>query len=299
MEPVMNEVDTRKGDIAIGATLVLAGIAVVLDRAGVFHWRDQWTLWPLILGGIGLARLLQSAPGEPKQGLLFLTAAAWLLLGETGRVSLEESWPIAVIALGLIVALNGGTRRRWRMPQPPQPPGGPADATQVGRRHRHRHGHNRTLSPLAVVGTWIAIVVALQVSGVRSFREANPSDGDRVRVVSVMARSEHISQATAFQGADVTNVMGRSELDLHNATMAPGANATVHVFSAMGAVVLRVPPTWTVETGSVTALGGVRDERFGVRDERDSPLERDDTVGPAPRLVLRGLVMFGRLTITS
>jgi hypothetical protein len=292
MERVMNELDTRKGDIVIGATLVLAGIAVVLDRAGVFHWRDQWTLWPLILGGIGLARLLQSVPGEPKQGLLFLTAAGWLLLGETGWVSLEESWPIAVIALGLIVALNGGTRRRWRMPQPPmppQPPGGPVDPTQV-RRGRRRHRHEHSLSPLAVVGTWIAIVVALQVSGVRSFSEANASD--RVRVVSVMARSEHISQATAFRGADITNVMGRSELDLHNATIASGANATVHVFSAMGAVVLRVPPTWTVETGSVTALGG-------VRDERDSPLERDDTAGPAPRLVLRGLVMFGRLTITS
>ena len=44
-----------------------------------------------------------------------------------------------------------------------------------------------------------------------------------------MARSEHISQATAFQGADITNVMGRSELDLHNATMAPGANATADI----------------------------------------------------------------------
>jgi hypothetical protein len=296
MEPVMNEVDTRKGDIAIGATLVLTGIAVVLDRAGVLHWRDQWTLWPLILGGIGLARLLQSVPGQPRQGLLFLTAAGWLLLGESGWVSLEESWPIAVIAFGLIVALNGGTRRRWRMPEPPQPPGGPMDPTQV-RRARRRHRHEHSLSPLAVVGTWIAIVVALQVSGVRSFNVANASD--RVRVVSVMARSEHISQATAFQGADITNVMGRSELDLHNATMAPGANATVQVFSAMGAVVLRVPPTWTVDAGSVTALGGIRDERSGVRDERDTPLERDDAAGPAPRIVLRGLVMFGRLTITS
>jgi hypothetical protein len=81
--------------------------------------------------------------------------------------------------------------------------------------------------------------------------------------------------------------------------MAPGANATVQVVSAMGAVVLRVPPTWTVDAGSVTALGGIRDERSGVRDERDTPLERDDAAGPAPRIVLRGLVMFGRLTITS
>lgn len=289
----MNEVDTRKGDIVIGTTLVLAGIAVALDRAGVFQWRDQWTLWPLILGGIGLARLLQSVPGEPKQGLLFLTAAGWLLFAQTGWVSLEDTWPVAVIALGLIVALNGGTRRRWRMPQPH---GGAPDPTQAAsepfeqRWKRGRPRHERSLSPLAVVGTWIAIVVALQVSGVRSFNGANASD--RVRVVSVMARSEHISGATAFQGADITNVMGRSELDLLNATLAPGANATVHVFSAMGAVVVRVPPTWTVETGSVAALGG-------VRDDRDSPIERDDTAGPAPRLVLRGLVMFGRLTITS
>ena len=288
----MNEVDTRKGDIVIGATLVLAGIAVVLDRAGVFHWRDQWTLWPLILGGIGLARLLQSVPGEPKQGLLFLTAAAWLLIAEAGWVSLEESWPIIVIALGLMVALNGGTRRRWRMPPPP---GVPEDPTRVRRGRRHRH--DRSLSPLAVVGTWIAIVVAFQVSGGRSLSDATASD--RVRVVSVMARSEHVSRATAFQGADITNVMGRSELDLHDATMAPSANATVHVFSAMGAVVVRVPPTWAVETGAVTALGGVRDDRGGVRDERDTPVERDDTAGPAPRLVLRGLVLFGRLTITS
>ena len=124
-ETVMNDVDTckgnvdtRKGNIVIGAMLVLTGLAIVLDRAGVFHWRDQWTLWPLILGGIGLARFLQSPPGEPKQGLLFLTAAVWLFLGEGGWVSLEDSWPIAVIAFGVIVALNGGTTAcggRWRI----------------------------------------------------------------------------------------------------------------------------------------------------------------------------------------
>ena len=130
MEPVMNDVndvDARKGkgNIVIGAMLVLTGLAIMLDRAGVFHWRDQWTLWPLILGGIGLARFLQSVPGEPKQGLLFLTAAAWLFLGEAGWVSLADSWPIAIIALGLIVALNGGTRRRrWHIPQPAWRTGG-------------------------------------------------------------------------------------------------------------------------------------------------------------------------------
>jgi hypothetical protein len=146
------------------------------------------------------------------------------------------------------------------------------------------------LSPLATIGVWIAVVVALQVSGFRSFSADNADD--RVRVVSVMGRSEHISRATAFQGADVTNVMGRSGLDLSDAALAPGASATVHVFSMMGAVVMRVPRTWTVDTGALSALGN-------VRDERGTPPEAEATASPAPRLVLRGFVMFGRLTITS
>ncbi len=136
-----------------------------------------------------------------------------------------------------------------------------------------------------MLGIWIAVVVGLQVSGMSGMRSfsSDASAGDRVRVVSVMGRSEHTSRATAFQGADVTNVMGRSELDLRDATLAPGANATVHVFSAMGAVVLRVPPTWTVDTGAISAIGGVRDERFTLP-------EAEAAAGPAPRLVLRGLV---------
>ena len=104
---------------------------------------------------------------------------------------------------------------------------------------------DRPLSPLATAGIWIAIIVGLQVSGmsgIRSFTEAG--SGERVRVVSVMGKSEHTSRATAFQGGNITNVMGRSELDLQEATLAPGAEATVHVFSAMGSVVLRVPLPW-------------------------------------------------------
>jgi hypothetical protein len=283
----MNDVsdgEPRSANIVVGATLVLTGMAVIVDRAGLFSWRDQWTLWPLILGGVGLARYLQSPRGAPKQGLLLLTAAVWLFLAEAGLVALEESWPIAIIAFGLIVALNGGRRRRRG------PVFDKTDAPMTAPHFTRKHRHDRSLSPLGVVGIWIAVVVALQVSGVRTF-DASSADG-RVRVVSVMSRSEHVSRATAFEGADITNVMGRSELNLLDASLSPGDGASVHVFSAIGTVILRVPSAWTVDTGAISAFGGIRDDRL-------RPAESEITAGPPPRLVLRGVMAFGRLTITN
>lgn len=283
----VNDVDPPrgKGNIVIGVMLVLTGVAVMLDRSGVLTLRGHFTLWPIILGGIGLARFLQTRPGEPKQGLVFLTVAAWLALAEAGWVTFADSWPIVIIVLGIMVAFNGGTRRRRRHgPKPPRVPGEPP-------RPRRPHRPDYPLSPLAVLGIWIAIFMGLQVSGIRSFSSAE-SATDRVAVVSVMGNSEHVSRATAFQGADVTNVMGRSEIDLSQATLAPGATATVNVFSAMGGVVLRVPASWTVDTGAISALGR-------VADTRPTPTEAEASETPTPRLVLRGLVIFGRLTITS
>jgi hypothetical protein len=55
---------------------------------------------------------------------------------------------------------------------------------------------------------------------------------------------------------------------------------------------VRVPRHWAVDTEAVSAFGAVRDERPPVR-------AGEAATGPAPRLVLRGLVMFGRLTIRS
>lgn len=305
----MNEMEPRRGNLVIGAMLVLVGLWIALERSGVIHFTGMWSLWPLILGGWGLARFVQTPPGEPKEGLVLMTAAAWLLVSEAGYISIEDSWPLMVIAIGLIIAFNGG-RRRWRMPGPPDQTGQAAQAAQPGqpatpwdRRYARRMGrHPRAFTPLAVLGIWIAIFVGFQVSGtsgVRSFGESArgyiESTDNRVRVMSVMGRSEHVSRATAFRGADITNVMGRSDVDLREATLAPGATASVRVVSLMGAVVLRVPPSWTVDTGAISAMGGVTDQR--AQSSSDTQAAPDTAAGPAPRLVLRGVVAMGRLTI--
>lgn len=305
----MNEMEPRRGNLVIGAMLVLVGLWMALERSGVIHFAGMWSLWPLILGGWGLAKFVQTPPGEPKEGLVLMAAAAWLLVSEAGYISIEDSWPLMVIAVGLIIAFNGGRRRRWYTPDVPDqatPAGQPGQPGQPAtpwdrRAARRMRRHQRSFTPLAVLGIWIAIFVGFQVSGsgIRSFGDSArgfiESTDNRVRVISVMGRSDHVSRATAFRGADVTNIMGRSDLDLRDATLAPGATASVRVVSLMGAVVLRVPPSWTVDTGAISAMGGVADERpQWSSDAKDAP---DTAAGPPPRLVLRGAVMMGRLTI--
>jgi hypothetical protein len=305
-----NDVEPGKGNIVVGVMLVLVGLVIALDRSGVIQWSGMWSMWPLILGGIGLARFISTPAGQPKEGLIFMTAAAWLLASDAGWIAIEDSWPLLVIAVGLIIAFNGG-RRHWYWPDPtnqqnqsaagvpPIPPGTPWDRREA-RRMRRMYRHRRSLSPLAILGIWIAIFIGFQMSGTSRFRGWNSSrntvaaaesTSDRVNLVSVMGRSDHVSRATAFRGANVTNVMGRSDIDLRDATLAPGATASIHVFSVMGAVVLRVPPTWTVDTGAVTAMGGVEDQRPKQSDEAGA------ASGTPPRLELRGLVTMGRLTI--
>ncbi len=118
----MADVNTRNGNLVVGIMLVALGLWVALSRAGVVVWNGQWNLWPLILGGIGVARFVQTPPGAPRQGLLFLAAALWLFIDQGGWLSLADSWPLLVIAFGLIIAFNSGRRAPS------------ADARRAGRR---------------------------------------------------------------------------------------------------------------------------------------------------------------------
>src|SRR5688572_20031873 len=285
----MDDVRPRSGNIVIGVMLVAMGVVVALDRAGLIAFEGRWTLWPVILIGLGLARFVQTPAGKPRQGLLFLLGGVWLVAGEAGWLSLTDSWPLLVIALGLIVALNPGRRVTRLNPHE----AGDSSERPEGLPGKPR-GHDGGLTPLAMAGVWIAVFVALQASGMRGIGPSSLSgSSDSSHIVSVMGRANR-SASGPFHAAEVTNVMGRSELDLRAATILPGAEATVDVFSAMGAVVVRVPPGWTIDTQAISALGAVRDDRFPPLAEAPAA-----EAGSPPRLVLRGLILMGRLVIAS
>jgi hypothetical protein len=62
----------------------------------------------------------------------------------------------------------------------------------------------------------------------------------------------------------------------------------------MGGCEIAVPPSWTVVTPLVPVMGGIDDKRL-------APLPGAESITgkPAPRLVLRGLILMGGIEIKS
>ena len=138
------------------------------------------------------------------------------------------------------------------------------------------------------VFVWILVAVVMsQVFSARGTTTRSESS-DTVEVVAVMGRHQRVSAAPAFRGGEMTTIMGRADLDLRNTTVAPGEEVVIHVFTLMGGSTIRVPEGWQVDLRATPIMGGVRDRRGGA-----------GAAAGAPRIVVRGFVMWGGIDIRS
>ena len=72
----------------------------------------------------------------------------------------------------------------------------------------------------------------------------------------------------------MTSIMGGTQLDLRQATLAPGEEAVVDIFTVMGGAVLHIPDGWTVDVQTTSVMGGVKDERGNVVRTREEERRR-------------------------
>ena len=266
--------------IILGALLVAAGTALLLERLGAMPpvWRDR--IWPLLLIGYGLARMLQPR-SQGRVGLFFVLSGAWWLAGVSGWISLERTWPLLVVAIGVSMMFQAVT---------------PAiDHADFPSRLRARQSG----------APWILLAILLGAalsSGVgRNTYSRNTYEEGVLHVFSVIGRStSHLSETTLTRG-EVVTIMGGSVIDLRDLTIAPGETVTLDVFTLMGGSAISVPYGWIVDIQAVPVLGGIRDRRIPGDSEQDGAVEPGSAVpaGPAPHLVVRGTVIMGGLTIRS
>lgn len=237
-----------------GIGLMLFGVVMLIDRAGLMDAGRVLRFWPLVLVAIGVQQLAvgrrhgddTSAPGLA--GLVWIAVGGVFLLNSLGitRASVFELfWPMVLIGVGirLLTRTGRGFRFRDRLTAAPE-------------------GESRDTGPAVAV-----------LSGVR-----------------------RVSPPDAFKGLDVTLFMGGAQLDYRPAILAPGAEAVIDIMAIMGGCELFVPPHWVVSAPATTILGGIDDQRVG----QPSPIiDHTANPGPPPRLVIRGLVLMGGITIRS
>jgi hypothetical protein len=159
--------------------------------------------------------------------------------------------------------------------------------------------------PVVTPSTVVFVVLAfLFVSYVQERRERV---GGHLNLFAVMSADEVTRPEQPFRGGEVTTIMGRTRLDLRTAELAPGETAVVDVFNLMSRTEIRVPPGWEIDVRAVRAMAGVRDTR--PREARPPVSERADPdvvertepsqATAPPRLVVRGFIMMGGLTVGS
>ena len=110
--------------------------------------------------------------------------------------------------------------------------------------------------------------------------------GSTISGLAVMGEFKRKINLGDFRGGHLTAFMGGCNIDLRGATPVNG-EAVIDVFALMGGIEIKVPNTWDVVNDVFPFMGG-------IEDKTTRP-----TGGSAPRLVLRGFVMMGGVTIQN
>lgn len=180
-------------------------------------------------------------------GVVTLLGTALLLdqLGALDARSLLRFWPILLMIFGVSIVVQALSDDGH-------------DTAGPGRR------------PIVGPGFVLLLLIVWLVSSNasdRRFVTAGASGDPELTLVGIMGRDDRTSMSTAFRGAQMTSVMGRTRLDLRQAAIAQGVEPTIEVFGLMGAIELIVPESWTLDVQTTAVMGGVRDRRGESEDD--------------------------------
>ncbi len=275
--------------LIVGLGLVAFGVLLLLAHLGLLDTEVVLRLWPLIIIAVGLQQFFNPRVGPtgerrfPVNGIIWMAIGGFLLLNTLGdfRIRLWELfWPAVLIAVGVRLMTRGPyVRMRHRMTVEP--------------------GIAAPLDDAAAAASGGAPGSA---SGSQAWQGGPRADAwgsmsgesaDTGSIFAVLSAVKRVSAAVPFHGTEVTAFMGGAHIDLRQAIVPRGGEAVIDMFIVVGGCELVVPPAWIVSAPLVAVMGGVDDKRIVPPP---SVIE-DATAAPPPRLVIRGFVMMGGVTI--
>jgi hypothetical protein len=216
-------INANHGDsrIAVGIIILLIGILILLGNLGLFYIRNLGQFWPVILIGLGLARIFDSPGSRSKLWGVFMTGIGAIILAYNFGLfpwDLDLSrllWPFLLICAGIAILIRGiGGRCKWDNPLPFH-----NDASKFS-----DNTTNNILNADVIFG------------------------GVNRRI-----------QAQDFQGGKATAVFGGVEIDLRGSSTTR-EEIHIEANAIFGGVELKVPDVWDVIVRGTGVLGGYEDK---------------------------------------
>jgi predicted membrane protein len=110
--------------------------------------------------------------------------------------------------------------------------------------------------------------------------------GKHLTAFAMMSGVKRQIVSKEFRGGDATAMMGGVELDLREASIKDGEAAVLDVFVMMGGIELQVPENWVIDSHVLPLMGGFEDKTRPPRE-------------PGPRLIIKGMVVFGAVEVKN
>lgn len=225
-------------------------------------------------------------------GVLILIFGA-ILLGDSLKlidddVVLPFFWPLA----GFLLAGAFAVARTWWLAIIFTLFGGLTAARLVGLRIHYDFDFFDLFWPMILICVGVHLV-RRAMSGAKAKAEIGPDgqlsndSGATVENFAFMAGNSIRNASQSFRGGDASAFMGGVELDL-TAARTPEEGAVLDVFAMWGAVEIRVPQGWQIESKVVPLLGA-------FEDKTTPPSDPGAVTG---KLTVRGFVVMGGIDVS-
>lgn len=247
----------------------------------------------------------RSATGGFVFGIVIVVAGILMLLDNFGILRAHTLWdyaPLILVAIGLARIIEGGPTAGMLF-------GG---ILTTGGTLWFLHNIDvlridpRFVWPVALIGVGIVFLVRAveqqwwpvaqpppdtdATGAAEDGTSTPPAQGSRaqVNIATVFGGVKRFVDSPDFRTADLFACFGGIDIDFRAARI-PQQQAVIDANAVFGGIDIKVPRTWFVEVRGTGFFGGYEDKT----------LHPDESAGPAPRLIITGVALFGGISVKS
>jgi cell wall-active antibiotic response 4TMS protein YvqF len=102
----------HNGSLIVGTAILLFGLALLLDEAGIIEGPGYATFWSLVIATVGVFKLSQRRADGTRHGIGWVVTGVLLWLTRFRFDWLRQSWPLLLVAVGIAMVWKDLARMR-------------------------------------------------------------------------------------------------------------------------------------------------------------------------------------------